>query len=110
MANLQKEFIEFHDLIKLKIDDENAKLKEKRDIILNRLSHKISSDAKSYTHFNQGSYAMATGIIPLAGEYDIDVGLWFDMSKDDIKPMAAKNGCTMHWLTTLMRCATRIHA
>jgi hypothetical protein len=90
MANLQKEFLEFHDLIKLKIDDENAKLKEKRDIILDRLSSKISSDAKSYTHFNQGSYAMATGIKPIAGEYDIDVGLWFDMSKDDVKPMVAK--------------------
>ena len=34
--NLQREFLEFHDNIKL--DDENDTLREKRDILLNKLS------------------------------------------------------------------------
>lgn len=37
--NLQKEFIEFHDNIRL--DDENETLREKRDILLNKLNKNI---------------------------------------------------------------------
>ena len=81
MLNLQKEFIEFHDNIKL--DDENATLREKRDILLKKLKDNISKDAVSYTTFNQGSYAMGTGILPEDEDYDIDVGLKFGMDKDD---------------------------
>ena len=88
MLNLQKEFTEFHDNIKL--DDENATLREKRDILLKKLKDNISKDAVSYTTFNQGSYAMGTGILPEDEDYDIDVGLKFSMDKDDysdpIKP------------------------
>lgn len=81
MLNLQKEFIDFHD--KIKLDDENATLREKRDILLKKLKDKISEDAASYTTFNQGSYAMCTGIVPEDEDYDIDVGLKFNMDKDD---------------------------
>lgn len=88
MADIQKYFIEFHDAIKL--DDENKTLREKRDIILKKLKDKITSKAPSYDTFIQGSYAMSTGIKPVSGEYDIDVGLWFDMSKEDYKPLEAK--------------------
>lgn len=81
MLNLQKEFIDFHD--KIKLDDENTTLREKRDILLKKLKDKISEDAASYTTFNQGSYAMCTGIIPEDEDYDIDVGLKFSIDKDD---------------------------
>lgn len=81
MLNLQKEFMEFHDNIKL--DDENATLREKRDILLKKLKDNISKDAVSYTTFNQGSYAMGTGILPEDEDYDIDLGLKFSMDKDD---------------------------
>lgn len=81
MINLQNEFLTFHDSIKL--DDENATLRSKRDILLNKLSKNISEDAASYTHFNQGSYAMGTGIKPEKGDYDIDVGLKFNIDKAD---------------------------
>lgn len=81
MVNLQKEFLDFHDEIKL--DDENQTLRDKRDILLKKLKDNISDEAASYTHFNQGSYAMGTGIRPEDGDYDIDVGLRFDISKDD---------------------------
>ena len=81
MVNIQSEFLEFHDIIKL--SDENEELREKRDILLDKLKEKITAEAASYTHFVQGSYAMGTGIKPTDGDYDIDVGLEFDIDKDD---------------------------
>jgi hypothetical protein len=81
MINLQKEFLDFHN--KIKLDDENVTLREKRDILLNKLKEKISKDAATYTTFNQGSYAMGTGIIPEDEDYDIDVGIKFSINKDD---------------------------
>ena len=42
MINLQREFLDFHNNIKL--DDENEVLIEKRDILLNTLSKRISTD------------------------------------------------------------------
>jgi len=92
MANVQKYFEEFHDNIKLKDTEENQDLRDKRDIILNRLKNKITSDAAKYETFNQGSYAMGTGVKPVDGEYDIDVGIKFDISKDDYPdPVVVKN-------------------
>lgn len=82
MNNLQSEFIEFHDKIKLSLD-ENKELRDKRDILLEKLSKNIADEAADYTIFNQGSYAMHTGIKPDDGDYDIDVGLRFDLSRDD---------------------------
>ncbi len=79
--NLQKEFNEFH--VNIKLDDENDILRKKRDILLNKLKKNISNEAASYTHFNQGSYAMGTGVKPEDGDYDIDVGLKFDIDKKD---------------------------
>ena len=81
MSTLQTAFTQFHDNIKL--EDENQTLRDKRDILLNKLKDKISTDAASYTTFNQGSYAMNTGIKPEDGDYDIDVGLKFDINKGD---------------------------
>lgn len=89
MALCQKQFTDFHDTIKLKI--ENKVLSEKRDIIIKRIKENLSEDEhKPFTIFNQGSYAMNTGIVPLDGNYDIDVGLYFDMSREDVKPVDAK--------------------
>lgn len=82
MVNLQSEFIEFHDKIKLSYTD-NAELREKRDILLKKLSDNITDDAASFSHFNQGSYAMHTGIKPDNGDYDIDVGLRFSLNRSD---------------------------
>ena len=62
MVNLQKEFIDFHNEIKL--DDENQILRDKRDILLKKLKENISDDAETYTTFNQGSYAIGTGVKP----------------------------------------------
>lgn len=81
MIDLQKEFIEFHNNIKL--DDENQKLRDKRDILLRKLKNNISEDAASYTTFNQGSYALGTGIYPEDEDYDIDVGVKFNINRED---------------------------
>ena len=50
MVNLQKEFLDFHNEIKL--DDENKTLREKRDILLKKLKDNIANDAATYTTFN----------------------------------------------------------
>ncbi len=81
MVNIQSEFIQFHENIEL--SDETKELREKRDILLDKLKETIPAEAASYTHFVQGSYAMGTGIKPTNGDYDIDVGLEFDIDKDD---------------------------
>lgn len=81
MINLQKEFIEFHD--KIKLDNENQILRDKRDILLQKLKENISKDAAVYTTFNQGSYAMGTGVKPEEEDYDIDVGIRFDINCED---------------------------
>lgn len=86
--DLQKEFIKFHDNIRL--DDENETLREKREILLNKLKNNISDDASAYTTFVQGSYAMGTGIKPENGDYDIDVGIRFDIKREDYDPLTPK--------------------
>ncbi|MDR0167034.1 nucleotidyltransferase domain-containing protein [Bacillus paranthracis] len=90
MATIQFYFSKFHEDIKLKNTEENAILKSKREIIIKKLREKISVDAPSFTITNQGSYAMKTGVKPLDGDYDIDVALLFEMSKDQFKPVEAK--------------------
>lgn len=89
MAKVHQQFIKFHDAIKLDFDS-NATLREKRDIILEKLKNNIDEEAPKYTTFNQGSYALSTGVQPVDGDFDIDVGLWFEMSKDDVEPVEAK--------------------
>ena len=90
MVNLQSEFIEFHDKIKLSYSD-NSELREKRDILLKKLNDNITDDAASFSHFNQGSYAMHTGIKPDNGDYDIDVGLRFTLNRSDFPdPVSVK--------------------
>ncbi|WP_204103270.1 MULTISPECIES: nucleotidyltransferase [Spirulina sp. CCY15215] len=88
MANIQTQMQQFHEAIKLKRFEENKTLREKRDIVLERLKSGLnklfgSETPPSYEYFNQGSYEMGTGIKPLDSDYDIDVGLHFNISKED---------------------------
>lgn len=86
---MQKYFRQFNDAIRFERDDEVAILSEKRERVLRRLSEGIkrqeAEGAKipSYTTFNQGSYAMNIGVKPVNGDFDIDVGLRFNLAKDD---------------------------
>lgn len=85
---LQKQFEKFNRNIKMDYD-ENSELASKRDILINKL--KADEDLPSFTVINQGSYAMYTGVKPLDNkDYDIDVGLRFNVNKDDYKPLELK--------------------
>ncbi len=90
MATLQKEFEDFHNEIKLGTYEENQALRDKRDLLINELTEKLKdekvpgTDKKlTFTKFDQGSYAMNTGIKPKDGDYDIDVGIIFDITNDE---------------------------
>lgn len=82
MPAVQTQFQDFHSKIKLDDDDEKAKLRDKRDILVKTLRANLADDVPSFEKFDQGSYSMSTGVVPLDGNYDIDVGLIFDCNKD----------------------------
>ncbi len=82
MANLQKHFVKFHNKIKLGNMNENQNLRDKKKIIIDDLNNKIDEDAPSFENFDQGSYAMYTGINPKDGNYDIDIGIVFDCNRE----------------------------
>lgn len=90
MANVQRQFEQFHDAIKLGHYDENAELREKRDRVLHHLENglqRLFADKGEkppvFESFDQGSYAMGTGVKPLDSDYDIDEGLRFKIAKND---------------------------
>lgn len=84
---LQSLFRRFNESIQLNRFDENAELREKRDRILNRLR---DNSSRKFDWFNQGSYAMGTGIKPLNGDYDIDIGIVFDVDHREYSPVMVK--------------------
>lgn len=94
MANLQTQFNKFHNAIKLDFDDSQS-LRDKRDIIVGNLRDGLKKLIPAYTptfsSFNQGSYDLATGVYPLPGEdFDIDVGIIFNFSRNTYKPVQVK--------------------
>ena len=98
MANIQSCFIQFDDAIKLRRYQENQTLAQKRERVLKTLSDGIAKQRDagkkipSYRHFNQGSYDMSVGVKPLDGDFDIDVGIAFDLPKADYSdPVAVKS-------------------
>ncbi|WP_284213692.1 nucleotidyltransferase domain-containing protein [Comamonas jiangduensis] len=91
MPAVQKQFEDFHSAICFDEDDEKATLREKREIILKALKENLDDDVPSFVNFNQGSYSMHTGVVPLESNFDIDVGLIFDCKKDKYPdPVALK--------------------
>lgn len=82
MPAVQINFENFHSKIKLDEDDEKATLREKRDILLDALNKNLDDDVPKFENFHQGSYSMHTGVAPLDGNFDIDIGLIFDCKKD----------------------------
>ena len=82
MPAVQKQFEDFHKAICLDDDDEKATLREKRETIIKALRANLGDDVPAFTNFNQGSYSMHTGVVPLDGNFDIDVGLIFDCNQD----------------------------
>lgn len=90
MAQVQKYFEKFDDAIRLGRFEESATLREKRDIIGQKLKDKLPGEFEehdeacpTFEFADQGSYAMGTGIKPVAGDFDIDQGIYFDLSAAD---------------------------
>ncbi len=94
MAELQKYFKKFHDRIKLDYTD-NSILLEKRNTVLRDLRvglrKMFGAGYPKFTYFNQGSYALGTGVYPLDGDYDIDIGIVFQVSRKDFYPTDLKS-------------------
>jgi hypothetical protein len=84
MADIQKYFERFHETIRVDYDMSNT-LREKRDIILNRIREHLKKNGRpGFDELLQGSFAMKTGIAPIEKlEFDIDVGLRFPFSEND---------------------------
>jgi HTH-type transcriptional regulator / antitoxin HigA len=87
MTNIQSQFEIFNSRIQLGRFHESETLREKRDVIRQKLKNNLPSVFDSqgeacpdYYFLNQGSYEMGTGIKPLNGDYDIDQGLYFLVS------------------------------
>lgn len=99
MSNyLQTEFNKFHENIKLYDKTDNKELRGKRDMLEKELRTYFKNKAKeegttriTFSVENQGSYSMGTGIKALKNEdYDIDVMVLFNISKDDYTPIEVK--------------------
>lgn len=86
--SLQKYFKQFDTAIKMDFDVK-SELKDKRDVLLNIL--KGSEDIPAFEKYDQGSYSMHLGVEPLDKEYDIDVGLRFQVSRSEYEPMDLKD-------------------
>jgi hypothetical protein len=84
----QQQFIDYYQAIKL--NEEHADLREKRRIIIDALKSGLPEDIPNWTYFNQGSYAMHTGVMPPDGNYDIDLGIVFEMDRSAYSALAIK--------------------
>lgn len=82
MARAQTRFESFHRTILFGYDS-SQDLRDRRDTLLADLKKNISEDAPPYTTFTQGSYALNTGVHPLNGNPDMDIGVLFECSPDD---------------------------
>jgi hypothetical protein len=86
MADIQKQFEQFH--LKIRVDyDMASELRDKRDTVLRRIKNYLEKNGHpSCRELLQGSYKMKTGVKPIEGlEYDIDIGLRFDINETDHK-------------------------
>lgn len=86
--SLQNQFKKFNENIMLsatKLDE----LRKKRNKILDKL--RANEDLPRFEEFGQGSYRMGTEVKPIDKDYDIDVGLRFNVNKNDYEdPLTLK--------------------
>ncbi|WP_064663917.1 nucleotidyltransferase [Pseudoalteromonas sp. MQS005] len=90
MAILQTQFEKFNETIKMGTYDENSTLREKRDLLISELRNSLKDEkipntdkALTFSKIDLGSYAMNTGVKPISGHYDIDVGIIFDITNGE---------------------------
>jgi hypothetical protein len=76
-GDLQTYFLELDKDIRLGRFEENAFLRDKRDLLVRELRDALPREL-TWQPFGQGSYAIGTGIRPYNKDYDIDIGIAFD--------------------------------
>jgi len=92
MADIQKQFEQFHDAIR--VDFEMSKeLRDKRDIVVDKVARYLKENTLPACRvLLQGSYRMKTGVKPIADlEYDIDIGLRFDFKPETYEAKEVRN-------------------
>ena len=96
MAYVQPYFDLFHRSIRLSLD-ESRTLQQKREIVCNKLEDRLPAifeaagqECPLFGFRNQGSYQMQTGTLPLDGDYDIDLGMYFEIDPDEYHPLELK--------------------
>lgn len=97
MAKVHKQFEEFDGKIRLGRFKEEETLREKRNIIRDKLRDRLPAVFEGHNEENlvpdfrdQGSYEMGTGVKPLDDDFDIDQGVYFATSMHDYDPVALK--------------------
>lgn len=85
----QSRFRKFDEAIKLRRLKEHKELNEKSSVILEHIRKKIAVP-HTFQPFPQGSYAVGTGIKPPKGDYDIDLGIVFNVCWEDHTPVTVK--------------------
>ena len=90
---MQSQFEQFHQAILLTDAEHYQQVRVERDTILERVRQQVANwYGWTFQPNNYGSYAMGTGIRPLSGkEYDVDVGLVFNLRPDAVSPVALKS-------------------
>ena len=91
MAHLQKQLEEFHRNIMFDFE-QKSDLRDKRDKLLQKITRSLSEQKKPIPILeNQGSYIYGVGIKPVSGDYDIDVGLVFNIKSDAYRATDLRN-------------------
>lgn len=90
-APLPLQFEQFPNAINLDKDVEQRTLTEKQEVLLRSLADGLLRYFPKLTHFVQGRFAIRAGVVPLDGNYDIDVAIIFECFKNEFPdPVASK--------------------
>ncbi len=87
--DFQPLFRRFDEKIKLHRYQENKELVERGQVVLDHIRQNIAVP-HSFDFFWQGSYAIGTGTQPVNGDYDIDIGVEFNVRHDEHNPVTVK--------------------
>lgn len=91
-AALQRAFERFHERIRHEQFGERDLLRERRETLQARLKEALNPDLRPRL-FHQGSYALQTGVKPLSGEFDMDLGVVLARKRSTFSsPIEAKQG------------------
>lgn len=91
-AARKRAFERFHERIRHKQFGERDLLRERRETLQARLKEALNPKLRPRL-FHQGSYALQTGIKPLSGEFDMDLGVVLSCRRSTFSsPIEAKQG------------------